>query len=104
MKQNIFQKIPKSLPNELFEEIICSKNIKIERIISHGHLSKNNEWYDQKQNEWVLLLEGEACLEFENREVILKSGDYINIPSHSKHRVAWTSKEKKTIWLVIFYD
>ena len=55
------------------------------------------------ENEWVILLEGEASIEFEDKTIHLKKGDYINIPSHQKHKVIKTSKNPPAIWLAIFY-
>ena len=103
MKNSIFENIPTNLPQELFEKILIHKNIRIERIISQGHRSLPNEWYDQKQNEWVMLIKGKAKLEFENEIIDLKDGDYINIPARKRHRVLWTTPDCKTIWLAIFY-
>ncbi len=101
---NIFASIPKNLKEELFEEIISNEDVKIERIISWGHCSAKDEWYDQEKNEWVILLQGEAVLSFENEDdVRLKNGDYINIPAHKKHKVSWTLPNSETIWLCIFY-
>lgn len=101
---NIFKNIPATLQEELFETLHSSNNIKIEKIVSQGHTSPQSGWYDQEQNEWVILLEGEAVLCFENKEdVTLTKGDYINIPAHTKHKVTYTSSEPKSIWLAIFY-
>lgn len=103
-KTNIFADIPKQLHEELFENIISKDSLKIERIISKGHISPNSGWYDQENDEWVIVLQGEAVLSFENKEEVrLKAGDYINIPAHTKHKVSWTLPEKETIWLVIHY-
>tara|TARA_B100002003_G_scaffold249635_2_gene286529 strand:+ start:404 stop:601 length:198 start_codon:yes stop_codon:yes gene_type:complete len=62
-------------------------------------------WYDQNTNEWVILLKGKAKLAFQesNNPVELTSGDYINIPSHVKHRVEWTDPSQETIWLAVHY-
>ena len=102
-KENLFKNIPHKLKEELFEEILSNKNIMIERIISKGHASPQSEWYDQEKNEWVLVLQGEAILAFEDKEVHLCAGDYCNIPAHVKHRVAWTQSAHETIWLAIHY-
>ena len=103
--KNIFNEIPRDLPQELFTKIISKKNFKIERIISKEHKTPNGKWYDQNKNEWVLILDGNAELTFiENnslKKLKIKKGDYINIPAHLKHRVDKTSK--KTIWLIVFY-
>ena len=102
---NIFKNIPDNLPEELFQEILKTENIKVERIVSKGHSSPDNFWYDQEENEWVILLKGSAGLLFEEdgKFVILKPGDYINIPSHTKHRVEWTDPDTETVWLAIHY-
>ncbi len=105
---NIFNNIPLQAKEELFEDLLCKDSIKIQRIVSDGHSSPDsgeNEWYDQDSNEWVILLEGEAILSFEDEEdVRLKSGDYINIPAHTKHKVSWTTPQSKTIWLAVHYS
>jgi cupin 2 domain-containing protein len=104
VKDNIFNKIPQELPDELFDDIISTNNLKIERIISYGHTSPKNGWYESTLNEWVILLEGEAILAFENNEtVMLKIGDYLNIPALKKHKVFWTTPNSKTVWLAIHY-
>jgi len=101
---NIFKNIPKELPEELLEDIISKNAIKIERIVSKGHVTPNDEWYDQSSNEWVIVLQGTAVLSFEDtNDVRLESGDYLNIPPHTKHRVSWTVPNEETIWLAIHY-
>lgn len=104
MKNNIFSNIPKNLQEEVFETISESSSIKIERIISKGQTTPKGKWYDQEQHEFVILLKGEATLEFTNREDIqLLPGDYVNIKAHQKHRVKWTIPNQETIWLAVFY-
>ncbi len=103
--KNIFSDIPVETPNEILETIIESHQFKIERIISRGQATTDGDWYDQEKNEWVLVLKGNAGLLFEGSEeiVIMKTGDYINIPAHKKHRVEWTDPEEETVWLAVHY-
>ena len=103
--RNIFSDIQKLAPDEVLETILQTQQFKIERIISHGHDTAEGEWYDQDKNEWVLVLKGNAGLLFEGDDetVTMKTGDFINIPAHRKHRVEWTDPEEKTIWLAIHY-
>lgn len=104
IKKNIFKDLPLSSPDEIFESIIENENIKIERIISEGHATSEGYWYDQDQNEFVMLLQGKAQISFtEDEPVVLNPGEYIIIPAHKKHRVEWTSKIEKTLWLAVFY-
>ncbi|MEZ9356316.1 cupin domain-containing protein [Vibrio breoganii] len=101
---NLFSDIPDNLPNELFSDLLKSEHTRIERIISHGHTSPDTGWYDQEEHEWVIVLKGEGEIEFESRETIkLGVGEYLNIPAHQKHRVAWTTHKEPTLWLAVFY-
>ncbi|MBK8549793.1 MAG: cupin domain-containing protein [Ignavibacteria bacterium] len=102
---NIFD-IPQNLPKnfELFQSIISKDNLSIERIISTGQKTPENQWLEQDKNEWVILLQGEAEMQFEdgiNR--ILTAGDYLNIPENTKHKVLKTSSEPACIWLAVHY-
>ena len=103
--KNIYKDIPPPVTDEIFGEIISSENIRIERIVSKGQTSPDNFWYDQDQNEWVMVLKGRAKLRFadEKKVVDMREGDFLNIPSHKKHRVEWTDPENETIWLAVFY-
>lgn len=86
---------------EKFSEIFNGK-IRIEKILSSGHTTEEGKWYDQAEDEWVILLSGIAILEFEDNSIIeMKPGDYIFIPAHKKHRVTFTSKEPSCLWLAI---
>jgi cupin 2 domain-containing protein len=71
--------------------------------VSHGHASPEGFWYDQSQSEWVIVLSGAARLQFEDETLDLGPGDYVNIPAHHRHRVAWTTPTEPTVWLVAFY-
>ncbi len=103
--KSILSEVPKSLENECFESLIQTREVKIERIISLGHASPEGYWYDQQQNEWVLVIKGRARLHFEDSDTMisLEAGDYINIPSHRRHRVEWTDPAEETIWLAVHY-
>jgi cupin 2 domain-containing protein len=87
---------------ELFETIFTGNDCKVERIVSKGHSTPTGEWYDQEQDEWVILLKGKAIIEFESGEILnLEAGDYIFIPAKLRHRVALTSTEPPCVWLAI---
>ena len=103
--RNIRNDIPGHLPDELTEILVHSSDIKIERIVSMGHATPAGQWYDQDQNEFVILLEGEASLEFDEppNTIDMKSGDHMTIPAHVRHRVVWTKPDSYCIWLAVFY-
>jgi cupin 2 domain-containing protein len=102
---NIYSQVPDGLPDELFEDIVATDEVKIERIVSLAHASPPGFWYDQGRDEWVILLRGSAGLLFQGPDetVVLKPGDWLNIPAHRKHRVEWTDSDEKTIWLAVHY-
>jgi len=104
MRKNIFDGINNlSKDAEHFEKIFQSEKFKIERIISFGQVTPKGEWYNQEQDEYVMLIEGKAELEFEDkRRVKLTKGDYLLIPAHLKHKVTQTSKKPPCIWLAIY--
>ena len=91
---NIFTELPCDLPEELFTKLLQAPVIRIERIVSRGHCSPDGFWYDQDQAEWVLVLKGAAHIQFEDRVLELRPGDFANISAHQKHRVAWTTPDE----------
>ena len=105
-KKDLFADIPDDLKDELIETILQTSNFRIERIISRGHHSKEGFWYDQNDNEFVILLKGSAVLRFENQTQPIKMnpGDYLHIEKHVRHRVECTDPEDETIWLAVYYN
>ncbi|MGM0677467.1 cupin domain-containing protein [Ectothiorhodospira marina] len=104
MPENILDAVPDDLGSEVFEEIVRSPGVRIERIVSKGHASPDVGWYDQDENEWVLVVQGRASLTFEEGSTCpLSAGDYVNIPAHTRHKVDWTDPDEITVWLAVFY-
>lgn len=105
MSANLFDNLPEPLREEGFDTLVESENVMIERIVSHGHTSPASGWYDQPRHEWVVVVKGKGVVGFENGdEVTLGPGDYLAIPAHRRHRVAWTDPNQDTIWLAVHYD
>ncbi len=102
-----FFNIPSDLPKnfELFQSVLSNNNLSIERIISTGQKTPDSQWLEQDKNEWVILLQGEAELHFENEKVnkILASGDYVLIPRNTRHKVVKTSPDPPCVWLAVHY-
>lgn len=103
--RNIFESIPESVPEEMFEDLVRAERVRIERIVSQGHASPEIGWYDQDQNEWVMVLKGAGLLRFEDgEEVLLEEGDHLEIAKHRRHKITWTDTEDVTVWLAVIYD
>ncbi len=78
--------------------------LRIERIVSQGHHSPPDFWYDQTDDEFVLVVSGAARLQLEGESVLhLAPGDWVHIPAHVRHRVEWTDPTGPTIWLAVFW-
>jgi len=105
-KKNIFQGIPHELQEEFFETVTETDSFRLERIVSRGHSTSEGEWYDQEQDEWVILLKGRAELLFEegSRRLEMGPGDHVLIHSHQRHRVEWTSEDEDTVWLALHFS
>ena len=92
---NLFAEVPVELPEELFQTLLSTPGVRIERIVSYGHASLEGFWYDQETDEWVLLLTGAARLTLEGEAPLdLLPGAFVNIPAHKRHRVEWISEQR----------
>ncbi|MFZ4596641.1 MAG: cupin domain-containing protein [Verrucomicrobiaceae bacterium] len=85
---------------ETFLTLHQDARVKIEHIASHGQASPEGFWYDQPDDEWVMLVQGEASLVFDDgRTVALQAGDHLLVPKHQRHRVERTSAD--ALWLAV---
>jgi len=102
---NFFAGLPDAKSDEVIEIVLQTDQVRIERIVSHGQATPDGQWYDQSQDEWVLVLQGAARLQFEHDddEIPLNIGDYLRIPANHRHRVSWTDPNQKTLWLGLFF-
>jgi cupin 2 domain-containing protein len=98
--QNIFHDLPELSDQEELSILFQNPCATIERIVSQSYSSPAGFWYDQDEDEWVVVVRGKAILEFEGGEFVrMQEGDYVTIPRHVKHRVRHT--DPKTIWLAV---
>lgn len=102
---NLLANLPTELAEEQFDSLFTGWKFRLERIVSTGQTTPRDEWYDKDEAEWVLLLKGEAELEFaDDRRIRLLPGDQVQIPAHCRHRVSFTSKNEPTVWLALFFS
>ena len=98
---NLFTPNVQDTNKEVFDTLLQTSQIQIEKITSHGQTSE--KWYEQDRDEWVVLIEGEGKLLFEDgSEVRLKKGEHIHIPCMKRHKVTYTSSP--AIWLAIYFN
>ena len=102
MIDNLLARLPERGDEETFESILARPGLRIERIVSHGHVTSEDQPYEQEEDEWVMLVAGAARLWLDGRgEVALGPGDHLLIPAGLRHRVTWTSPDEPTIWLAV---
>lgn len=102
LTSNIAEELPALL--EQVNVLAQGKSLRIERIVSRGHCSPSDFWYDQSEDEFVLLVSGAARLQLVGEQVLdLAPGDWVHIPAHVRHRVEWTDPMCTTIWLAVFW-
>jgi len=99
---NLLAKLPAAKRVEAFTELLSRPGMRLERIVSRGQSTPEEEPMVQQQDEWVLLLEGAAGIRIEDSaEVSLKPGDHLLIARGQKHWVTWTAKDRATVWLAL---
>lgn len=102
---NLFHNLPLDRSAEVVDLLHQRAGLKIERIISNGQASPPGFWYDNPQEEWVLLLSGAAALTLEGKAAqhIMHPGDWLHIPAHCRHRIEWTDAGQPTVWLAVHH-
>ena len=104
MLDNFFAELPTVMTDtEQFITLLAEPGLRVERIISTGQSSPPGFWYEQAEAEWILLVQGDAGLRFEDESAPrhLTPGTILDIAAGRRHRVEWTSSDQPTIWLAI---
>lgn len=82
---------------ERFDTLLAHQGLVIERILSSSKIA--SQTYVQSQDEWVVLLQGEAMLDVEGQLLPLRSGDHVFLPSQTRHTVL--SVSQGAMWLAV---
>ena len=100
---NLLTGLPPRQAEEQVDLVAAGASVRIERIVSTGQASPPGFWYDQPDDEFVVLLAGAARLRFEAGDIGLDlgPGDWVEIPAHARHRVEWTQADPPTVWLAV---
>ena len=103
---NIYRAPDAPMTEELIELLLEGGRFRVERIVSAGQATPEDEWYEQVTDEWVVLLTGGARLRFKNPDDVIElaPGEFVDIPAGRSHRVEWTDGDELTVWLAIHYE
>lgn len=94
---NLYEDALPPATGERFDTLLSHQGLVIERIVSTSRIESQE--YVQEQDEWVVLLTGDALLEVAGREVPLRAGEYLFLPSHTPHTVLKVSQG--ALWLAV---
>ena len=102
---NLLENLPACPEAEDFSTVLSRPGVRIERIVSNGQFTPEDQPYDQARDEWVLLLQGSAGLWIDGEgERELHPGDHVLIPAHRLHRVTRTAVGEPTVWLAVHFE
>lgn len=96
---NIFDHAQPPALGERFDELLRHRNLVIERIVSSAAITPTE--YNQAQDEWVLLVQGEAELELAGQVHALRAGDHLFVPAGVPHTVL--SASHGALWLAVHH-
>lgn len=82
---------------ERFDTLLAHRQLVIERIVSSARITPGE--YVQAQDEWVVLLQGEATLNVAGTPLTLSSGDHVFLPAGTPHTVHQVSEG--AMWLAV---
>lgn len=94
---NLFDQARPPATGERFDELLRHKNLVIERIVSSSSITPKE--YVQPQDEWVVMLQGEAMLVVAGERRVLKAGDHLFLPAGVPHTVE--SVSDGALWLAV---
>ena len=78
--------VPADLPDELVTVLASGPGVRVVRIVSRGHVTPPGEWYEQAEDEFVLVVSGAARLEFGTHDLELRAGDWVDLSAGVRHR------------------
>ena len=94
---NLYKDALPPAKGERFDTLLSHQGLVIERIVSTSKIESQE--YVQEQDEWVVLLTGEAVLEVAGRQTPLRAGDYLFLASGTPHTVSRVSDG--AMWLAV---
>lgn len=95
--RNLFAGAQPPTTGERFDTLVQQGNVVIERIVSGSEVRPVQ--YVQAQDEWVVLLTGEAQLDVAGQSISLKAGDHLFLPAQTPHTV--TKVSPGATWLAV---
>ena len=95
--------LPDAAADEQADALLARSGVRLLRIVSTGQATPDGDWYDQDEDEWVVVIAGSAELLVEGEAAprTLGPGGWIYLPAHCRHRVVATNAATPTVWLAL---
>lgn len=94
---NLFDDARPSGEAERFDTLLAQGDVVVERIVSSGPVPR--QVFVQAQDEWVMLVRGEALLEVGDLRRPMTAGDHVFLPAGTAHAV--TTRSEGAVWLAV---
>jgi len=96
---NIYESAKTPLEGDTFETLLSHKNVTIKRIISSSKVDQ--QVMIQEEDEWFIMIEGEAAIMIADEIQELVTGDYSFIEAKTPHQIL--SVKEGSIWLAVHF-
>jgi cupin 2 domain-containing protein len=96
-KGNLFDDAAPPREGERVDRLLTQRNLVVERIVSGASVPPGE--YLPSQDEWVVLLKGDAVLTIAGETLKLESGDYVFLPAGVPHTLERVSEG--ALWLAV---
>lgn len=87
---------------EQHQTLLENRHVRLQRIISPAEFQSRS--FLQSEDEWVLVLQGNGCLDIAGKQIALEAGDTLMIPANTPHQVLSTSTDPLCIWLTLHLE
>jgi cupin 2 domain-containing protein len=103
---NLYGDLATTPGDERLDTLLRQRGAHLIRIVSSGQATPPDQWYDQDEDEWVVVLRGAARVRIEGEAAPreLGPGAWLLLPAHCRHRVDWTDPATPTVWLALHVD
>ena len=75
-----------------YKVLLDTPNYKVKEILVKPNSRLSYQFHHKRSEHWYIV-QGEATVTLDDKNIVIKKGEYIDIPALSKHRIANNSKE-----------
>ncbi|AKH21433.1 cupin domain-containing protein [Sedimenticola thiotaurini] len=100
--RHLLTDLPHVIGEEQTDLLAANRHARLLRIVSPPRF--RSEPFLQQEDEWVMVLQGEATLDLAGQPIRLVAGDSLLIPAGTPHQVTDTSIDPPCTWLALHLE